>query len=226
MADYLVFTLTAALGAMGDLAGHERRGTHHWPGRSAVLGLVGAARGIRREDRAGYAALDQLSLAVAVYETGTPLRDFHTIETVPSAAARRPDSRRAALTEAGRRTNTTITRRDYRAGVAYGVALWGGELSRLEAALARPHFTVYLGRKACPLSAPMAPQIVQAAEETAALSQVRLPPWVAANPASPTFIVTETTGPGELRIRQDQPLDRSRWHFGPRRVRIIAGAGA
>ena len=43
MNDYLVFTLASAFGAMGDLAGHERRGTLPWPGRSAILGLLGAA---------------------------------------------------------------------------------------------------------------------------------------------------------------------------------------
>ncbi|MGR3434006.1 MAG: type I-E CRISPR-associated protein Cas7/Cse4/CasC [Shimia sp.] len=46
--DHPIFTLTAALGSMGELAGHERRGT--WPGSSAVLVLLGAAFGLRRGD--------------------------------------------------------------------------------------------------------------------------------------------------------------------------------
>ena len=47
MVEHLVFTLCATLAANGDLAGHERRGTLTWPGRSAILGLLAAARGIR-----------------------------------------------------------------------------------------------------------------------------------------------------------------------------------
>jgi NADH:ubiquinone oxidoreductase subunit 6 (subunit J) len=43
MRPYLIFTLTAALGSMGAMAGHERRGSALWPGRSAMLGLVAAA---------------------------------------------------------------------------------------------------------------------------------------------------------------------------------------
>ena len=50
MNDYLVFTLASAFGAMGDLAGHERRGTLPWPGRSAILGLLGAGGGIEQPE--------------------------------------------------------------------------------------------------------------------------------------------------------------------------------
>ena len=44
MQPYLVFGLTAALGAMGELAGHERRGALSWPARSA-LGAATALEG-------------------------------------------------------------------------------------------------------------------------------------------------------------------------------------
>ena len=50
MIDYLVFTLSANLGAMGEFGGHERRSSLDWPGRSAIIGLLGAALGLRRSD--------------------------------------------------------------------------------------------------------------------------------------------------------------------------------
>lgn len=118
MVEYLVFTLCAALGAMGELAEHEWRGSLAWPGRSAVIGLVAAAMGIRRGDGAAFARLDALRMAVGVIDDGLPLRDCHTVETIPTAAARNPDSRPAAIARAGRQTNTTLTLRDYRVGVA------------------------------------------------------------------------------------------------------------
>jgi CRISPR system Cascade subunit CasD len=167
MQSYLVFTLSATLGAMGDLAGHERRGSWGWPGRSAILGLMAAALGIRRDG--DFAALDRLDLAVAVFDDGHPTRDYHTVETVPSAVMKQANSRPEALVAAGKlRRNTTITLRDYRAGGLYGVAVWGGDLAPIAAALNAPQFTLYLGRKSCPLSAPPAAQVVQEeAPETA-----------------------------------------------------------
>lgn len=215
MTEHLVFTLAATLGAMGELAGHERRGTLVWPGRSALLGLVGAAMGIRRD--ADFSALDALSLGVAVFDDGAPLRDYHTVQTVPSAAARRPNSRPEALRAAGQRANTTITLRDYRAGVLYGVALWGGDLAPVAAALNAPHFTLYLGRKSCPLSAPPGARIVTADTPEAAMSAVILPPWASGRVAS-QFITDAGPDDTHVEIRHDLPRDRSRWHFAPRRV--------
>ena len=213
MAEHLVFTLTAAMGSMGELAGHERRGSWSWPGRSALIGLMGAAMGIRRDG--DFAALDALAIAVAVFDEGRILRDYHTVETVPTAAAKAPQSRPAALRGARGRTNATITLRDYRTGPLYGVAVWGGDLEPICEALKRPAFVLYLGRKSCPLSAPLAPRIVDADAPAEALAQVRLPPWRAG--AAARLMVHD--GAGErTQTRHDIAIDRARWHFAPREV--------
>ena len=218
MREHLVFTLTAALGAMGDLAGHERRGSWSWPGRSAILGLCGAALGLRRAD--DFAGLDGLGMAVAIFSSGELLRDFHTVETVPSAAAKHPQSRADALRLGRGRTDTTITLRDYRSGPLYGVALWGEGLPGLEAALRRPVFTLYLGRKSCPLAAPLDPRPVPAPDAATALAALRLPPWQAGARAG--MIATEEDLPGgRVETRHDRPTDRHAWHFAPRRVRLL-----
>lgn len=218
MADYLVFTLCATMAAMGEFAGHERRGTLTWPGRSAVLGLVAAAMGIRRGDDTGLARLDALKLAVGIIDDGRPLRDYHTVETVPTAAARRPDSRPAAIRAAGRATNTAITLRDYRVGVAYAAVLWGGPLDAVAAALGRPEFTLYLGRKSCPLSAPPAPRFVEANDPVSALSGAVLPPFL--EDRSIRLVASdERIAPGdEENSRHDVATDRGKWHFTARKV--------
>ncbi|MBC7155578.1 MAG: type I-E CRISPR-associated protein Cas5/CasD [Rhodobacteraceae bacterium] len=216
MQPYLVFTLSATLGAMGDLAGHERRGSWGWPGRSAILGLLGAALGIRRDG--DFAGLDALSMAVAVFDDGHSLRDYHTVETVPSAVVKQANSRPEALRAAGKvRSNTTITLRDYRVGGLFGVAVWGGDLVPLAAALNAPQFTLYLGRKSCPLSAPPAPKVVEADGVESALAMVQLPPWRLAMTAR--FLVADA-GPDDTHIeeRHDRAIDRTLWHFAPRRV--------
>lgn len=220
MPEFLVFTLSAAFAGFGDVAGHERRGSWTWPGRSAILGLMAAAQGIRREG--DFAALDALRLAVAVFDTGAALRDYHTVQTVPTAAAKRPQGRPEALRKAGKDANTTITLRDYRTGVLYGVAVAGQGLPALAEALEHPAFHLYLGRKACPPNAPLAPRIVAADSPEAALHHLHLPPWAQGAVARTLYAGKGLPGPAPERVetRHDAPLDRRLWHFAPRAVAV------
>lgn len=217
MPEFLIFTLTASLGAMGDLAGHERRGSLGWPGRSAVIGLLGGALGIERGG--DFSALDGLGMAVAVFDEGQPLRDYHTVETIPTAVSKRPQSRPEALRGNRLRTNTTITLRGYRQGALFGVAVWGGDLRGLGAALKHPAFALYLGRKSCPLAAPVGARIVEAERVDLALAQVKLPPWRMGAVASLLILdATDATDASRREQRHDMPLDRAKWHFSPREV--------
>jgi CRISPR system Cascade subunit CasD len=223
MRDHLVFTLAATIGSMGDLAGHERRGTETWPGRSAILGLLGAVMGIERGG--DFSALDALGLAVAPFDAGTPLRDYHTVMTVPAAATRglkRPAHTRAeALAIAGRGANTIVTLRDYRTDPLHGVAVWGEGLADLKAALMRPAFAPYLGRRACPLSAPTCPRIVVAPDAATALSHVRLPPWMGRARTASALYTEEDLPTPRTEHRRDRPADRAARHFAPRRVAVL-----
>jgi CRISPR system Cascade subunit CasD len=156
-----------------------------------------------------------------------PLRDYHTVQTIPSAVVKSANSRPEALAAAGGRANTTITLRDYRAGSLYGIALWGGELEPLCAALARPQFTLYLGRKSCPLSAPLAARIVMANGPETAMEALTLPPWLRQRHdgalSRAALMATEATPQDSHRIAvHDMPLDRKHWHFAPRQVALRA----
>lgn len=213
MQRFLVFGLNASLGAMGDLAGHERRGALSWPGRSAIIGLMGAALGIRRNG--DFTALDGLDIVVGVFDAGAFLRDYHTVQTIPSAAVKAPNARPEALRAASGRTNTSITLRDYRTGVLFGVAVRGEGLEAVAAALNEPVFPLYLGRKSCSLSAPPGARIVMGETPEAALRQLILPPW---RPEARLHAVVVEDPYGE--VVHDQAIDRSRWHFAPRRVSL------
>ena len=218
MSSYLVFSLAASLGAMGELAGHERRGSLLWPGRSALIGLMGAALGIRRDG--DFSRLDALEIDVAVFSSGAALRDFHTIQSVPAAAVKKPNSRPEAIRAAGGRLTTSITLRDYRAGVFYGVAVQGEGLEEIAAALRKPYFMLYLGRKSCPLSAPPAPQIVQADTVDDALGQLRIPEWLAGRVSRVENVMVVGKEGSQRDLVHDVPLDRQRWHFAAREVGI------
>lgn len=225
MVEHLVFALVAPMGSFGDLAGHEQRGSEGWPGRSAILGLIGAALGVRRDDIKGQRALNDWRMAVSVLHQGPVLNDFHTVQTVPSARIRHPATRAEALAVLTRSDNGLITRRSYRMDCAFGVALWGGDMA-LEKALNAPHFVPYLGRKSCPLSAPMAPKRLETEGPLEALAQVNLPPFLMLDPASPLFVASDISlGTGRSEIRHDIPLDREKWHFAARDVHIYRPEG-
>ncbi len=220
MPDHLIFTLTASLAAMGGPAGHERRGTDLWPGRSAIIGLLAAALGIRRDG--DFTRLDALEIAVAVFDQGEALGDFHTAQTIPAAASKHPQTRAQALREAGPKSNTVLSYREYRSSTLYGVAVSGEGLEDLRDALLKPVFTLYLGRKSCPLSSPLSPRIVQADQVDDAFSELVLPSWQ--DEARANLVITDDTGGNEGRtmVRHDVATDRTAWNFSPRRERIRA----
>lgn len=219
MGEYLVFTLCAGMAAMGEFAGHERRSTLTWPGRSAILGLLAAALGIRRDDDLEFAKLEALQIAVGVVDDGLPLRDFHTVQTVPTPQVKCPDSRPAALLAAGRDgAYTHITLRDYRVGVLYTVALWGDSLDRFVEALTHPIFTLYLGRKSCPLSAPPMPKIITSGDPVTALRQACIPPFYT-SPDLKLVMSDQRLSVNDVEEkRNDVAIDRVKWHFTSRCV--------
>lgn len=222
MSEYLIFQLVAAIGAMGEFGGHDRRGSLGLPGRSAVIGTLGAALGRRRDE--GFADLDALGVAIASFGRTAHLRDYHTVQTVPTAVVKSPQSRPLALREAAAkgRLNTVLTSRDYRADCVFGVAVWGGDLPRLAAALRQPVFQVFLGRKSCPLAAPFDPQEVTAENPAQAMSYLRLPPWVGARRMT-EIVADENTdlgAPVRLETRHDRAIDREQWHFGQGRYAV------
>jgi len=166
MRETLLFTLYAPLAALGEVAVGERRVGAARPARSAILGLLAAGLGIERRNEAAHAALeDGYGIAVRVEAEGALLQDYHTAQVPPARKGKRWSTRRAELAEP--RLETILSLREYRTDVCYTVAVWAAgqppyPLGALAEALRRPRFTVYFGRKACPLGLPAAPRIVAA----------------------------------------------------------------
>ena len=220
MPEYLIWTLTANLAAMGELAGNEYRPTLRYPGKSAILGMVGAALGIDRSDTAGQEGLSDLELAVAIFDDGTPLRDYHTVQTIGRECKHDAHSYRDAHENVGlNHLFTTPTHRDYRQNVHYGVAMWNGDLNGIQAALTQPVYPIYLGRKNCPLSSPVAARVIQAETLEDAFRQLPNPVWMS-EPAVAREMVTDASSgrKGMKEWRNDIPLSRTRREFGSRQV--------
>lgn len=195
MRDYLLFQLYGPLAAWGDIAVGEARPSALSPTKSAVLGLVAAAIGIKRpntareeaEGRSWEAAHIQLAesygMAVKVESVGVPLSDYHTAE-VPKGAGHHSRREEVQAVQGQKKSGTAfkgtiLSRRDYRQDAYCTVALWARErtpysLETLRRHLLTPRFVLYLGRKACPPALPLDPRVVSAESFEQALDSINL----------------------------------------------------
>lgn len=174
MPRYLVFQLYGPLASWGEVAVGEARPSEDHPTRSAILGILGACLGMRREDPQELALLARgLACACEQRFFGSSLRDYHTAQVATRAEVRRAErSGRAVRTRRDELLldglKTILSARDYRenalarAVVVRRDRVVGPELDRLADALRNPRFTPYLGRRSCPAGLPFAPTIVEA----------------------------------------------------------------
>jgi CRISPR system Cascade subunit CasD len=228
MADYLIFQLYGPMAAWGEIAvGETRRSSAH-PSKSAILGLLGASMGIDRQEEKTHAAMaGGYYVAIKVLSMGSLLVDYHTVQVPPEKKKIVYHTRREEL--AADKLGTLLSSREYRCDATYVVAISitheGApfSLEELADALSKPIFTVYMGRKACPLAQPLAPEIIKDQTLKAALDSrkhfTQEMAWIIRN--QPALYYWEADPDGSLSIEQsserwDQPRSRHRWQFGPR----------
>ena len=128
----LLLRLAGPLQSWGTSSRFTRRATDLVPSKSGIVGLLAAAKGLRRTDP--LEDLLHLTLAVRTEQAGRLERDFQT-------AARQ-----------GERTPISVSTRHYLADAVFLAAVQG-DIALLEAlreALRRPHFPLFLGRRSCP----------------------------------------------------------------------------
>lgn len=239
MPGFLTFHLVAPMASFGAIAVGERRPGWDRPARSAVLGLIGACLGVKRDDEPGQQALaSDYHLALLCHAPGLLLADYHTAQMPSAKRGRRFATRAQEL--AAPDLNTVLSRRDYRTGAWHLGAVWPKtehprwSLDQLAAAMSRPVFVPSLGRKSCPLGLPLAPRIADAADPVAALTDrhaaapsdiMVLRATLATHPAPLTVtldadLIDPDTAP-MVQSRRDQPLSRMRWQFDLRREAVL-----
>ena len=224
MVDVVLFCLDAPIAAFGDLAVGERRGTHRRPAFSAIIGFVAGALGLTR-DALGHEALAAgLALAVRCDGLGAPLADFHTAQTPPQRRGRRYATRREELAVKAE-LGTIISRRDYWTDAAFTILLWPRDEAPtaevLAAALNRPKYAGFVGRRACPLGAPPAAKVVSADTVSGAFDayDALLPARVRGDEFAFDSILAPVLGAlveTRRETRRDLLVSRARWQFAPR----------
>lgn len=154
----LLIRLAGPMQAWGASSRFSRRDTRPEPTKSGVLGLLAAAQGVRRSDDLEHLAV--LSFGVRVDQPGSLLRDFQTAKSLDGVKTM-PLSYRYYLSDAV-----------FVAGVEGDAELIEG----LGAALRQPTFPLYLGRRSCPPSLPLAQDI----SHQPLIEALRGHPWQAA----------------------------------------------
>jgi CRISPR system Cascade subunit CasD len=244
--EYLLFRLYGPMASWGEIAVGEMRHSGVKPSKSALIGFLAAALGIRREESDKQQALSSdYRFAIKMLSTGQVLRDYHTAQTPDSVGKFRYRTRRDELVAGKDRLGTVLSTREYRTDSQAVIAVSGAAdaiwtLEDMADALKQPRFHLYLGRKSCPLSAPLNPRIIEADGFRAALDGYQPgdllspePEWKSDRRWIPDdeyvhyfwegeiidFAATDQSFASEtvqqLR-RHDQPISRERWQFQPR----------
>ncbi len=238
MKPYLVFRLYGPLASWGLPAVGGERQSAVSPSRSAILGLLGAALGIKREDEQGLLALQQ-SVAIAVKQTvpTTLLRDYHTTQVPSHSSKVIHSSRKSELSEA--KLNTILSSRDYRCDGLWVIAVSltkqaTFDLAALQAALLKPVYALSLGRKSCPLALPMMPTITESCGLKQALDTC-FPPLTATEKSDHFWLGSndwvsyfwegdkqEIEGSVTTSYPWDEPESRNRWQFRQRAMHQLS----
>lgn len=219
MKDYLILKLQGPMQSWGEHSFEGLRPSSFIPTRSAVIGLLAACLGIRREQKERHGSLaDNLGMAVRVDHRPSPdndgkllihqkMTDYHTIQNA------RKDYHGTDFHE------TIQTWREYIMDAEFTVALWERQadqnmLDSFEQAVKKPYFTPYLGRRSCPIARPLFETRVKAENEFAALNTVA--------PAGGE-IYSETPGKVRSMKVRDVPLIHQPRQFASRIVYVYGG---
>ena len=233
---FLLFTLYAPMASFGEIAVGERRMSWARPSRSAVLGLVAAARGLDRADDGAHLELEEsLYYAVRTDAPGRSLLDYHTAQMPKARRGRSYTTRREEVSEED--LNTVLSTREWLSDACFTVCLWeregsGISLDDLAAALREPQFVLYVGRKSGPLGLPLDPALVVAETFDEAFKERQRNPVEqevldsirTGNGTSARVAVDHdaaTGGRGRIERRRDSIVNRARWQFDERLERVI-----
>ncbi len=245
--NYLVFRIYGPMASWGEIAVGEARHSAAYPSKSAICGLLGAALGLERSEEDAHQLLaNEYLQAVKMECSGHLLKDYHTAQAPDSVGKFRYRTRRDEIVHGKDRLGTILSSREYRTDALAIVALRASQaapysVEQLQRAFRSPVFHLYLGRKSCPLAAPLDPQIINADKFKSALDAYQPKPllpgeaewhsdrrWLKADSLTryywegvPEDFADQDAdyNPSQVQalIRYDKPLSRRRWQFQPRK---------
>ncbi|CAG17974.1 type I-E CRISPR-associated protein Cas5/CasD [Photobacterium profundum] len=153
---------TEGLSAYGLQTFDVHRRVNHFPTRSAIVGILCAALGISRDEHAKIHELStKLTIAVQVHHTGEKMMDYHTVENFRSPLGKI-------------QKGTKPTYREYWCDSEHSFAISADEqtIKLLIQAVKSPVFTIFQGRKCCPLTRPLLECVLEESNPSDALKHL------------------------------------------------------
>lgn len=120
----------------------QMRATDDYPSKSAVIGLIAAALGYRRNEDEKIAILNQLDYAVRVDQVGKRLMDFQTARI------------RHHRSKTRNQQHPYVTQRYYLSDAVFVVAIGSEDhrlMNKIYEALQYPYFQLFMGRRSYPV---------------------------------------------------------------------------
>lgn len=186
----LLLRLAAPLQAWGSSSKFIVRSTEREPTKSGVIGMIAAAMGIQRNDDAKkLAPLAQLRFGVRADKEGILLKDFHMVHGYKIA---------------------DVTERYYLSDAVFLAVLECDDKKLLEeiaAALQKPVYPLYLGRKSCPPTLP----VVLGVKDEDMLAALKNEPFLYENDRRKNIRISYEVSSGGAMV-QDVPLSFSQLH--------------
>lgn len=136
----ILLRLAGPLQSWGTSSRFENRSTDRYPSKSAVVGMLAASFGYRRDDMRT-AKFDLLDFAVRVDQPGELLSDYHVAQRF------KPN---------GTVDQVYVTNRYYLQDAVFVIALGSDDeewMAEIENTLKHPYFQPFLGRRSNPLNA-------------------------------------------------------------------------
>ena len=134
----ILLKFAGPLQSYGTSSHFETRYTEYYPSKSAVIGLLAACLGYRRDEAENLGELSKLQFAVRIDQDGTLLRDYHIARS---------------YNEKGVESKTYVTNRYYLEDALFVVALSGMDelIDALTKAIKSPYFQPFMGRRSLPV---------------------------------------------------------------------------
>lgn len=214
MPNTVFLRLDGPLQAWGERGRWSVRDTAPEPTKSGVIGLIGCAMGMA--DDAGLRALSERTrFGVRCDAPGVLLTDYHTIGG-GYAAPFLLDATGKPKATAGR-AHVEISHRDYLCSASFLAALQAADatlIAEIAAALQRPVWTIFLGRKSCPPAHPVFAGVGEYPSLPEALARGSWPDHLGARPPRVRAVVE--TSPEHGVRRRDHLVARSVRRYGAR----------
>lgn len=141
----LLLRLAAPLQAWGSSSKFDIRTTEREPTKSGVIGMIASALGIQRNAENSddeLKKLNEMRFGVRVEKEGKLIKDFHMVRKI----------------ENRKMTASYITDRYYLSDAVFLVAIESDDkelLNKIESALRKPVYPLFLGRRSCPPTLPV-----------------------------------------------------------------------